>query len=140
MRRWTLLISLLAAFITLHGQTVDGKTKLVFSCTCTDTVGIQLASAIRDSIARSPRYTLSDTADIRVTADITAHAYKLSIVSMDPQSDNPSLANLSTVLSAVVLIGSSRYVGNFVDICGRQAVDLCAEQVISMTDSAIHPQ
>jgi len=129
--RTILTALLLTASVPALAQTK--KTAVYFHCTCDDTSGAALASAIRDDLAISPRYE-----EVSASKTVT---YQLRMVTMDGGQLNEGY---STVYSAVVTFGPNSddqpdvYAGHAVGMCGRNRVSSCAGNIIAFLDGLIH--
>lgn len=110
------------------------KTAVALTCTCTDQVGQLYASALRDVIARSPRYRLA-LSPVGGTKRNPIYHYNIVVVSTDDSINN---AGQSTALSVSFLIGSSIFLDSEVQVCGMYRVKYCARQTLAGLDSVIH--
>jgi hypothetical protein len=103
------LALLCAATVPAHGQSTatTPKAAIYFTCTCEETVGSRLATAFRDLLATSPRFSESPT--------LKSSIYYVHVVSMDPTEGNPGR---NTIYSVVLTVGSNYYVKHWVGQCG----------------------
>ncbi|MCU1252169.1 MAG: hypothetical protein JWQ49_5198 [Edaphobacter sp.] len=108
------------------------KIPIYLTCTCDDPVSQQVASALRDKLTNSPRYT--ETKDS--VGETTRH---LRVLSLDPERGGPYDNHGRTVLSSVVTIGPNSYITNWVEICGSLRIDSCASGLISSIDELLNP-
>jgi hypothetical protein len=126
-----LALVLSAMSVTAFGQGSNSsspkKIAIFFSCDCDDAVGALMATAFRDMLATSPRFTEA--------AGVENSAYNLSVVSLDPQRGNPG--HLSA-FSAVLLIGTSFMVTHSVRTCPQAEANSCAANLLSFVDKNIH--
>jgi hypothetical protein len=143
-RHWTtpgdnlkaaLVLFLVACSAACHGQAAaqTKKIPIFFSCTCDDTTGAALATAIRDQLASSPRYA--------ETSDTKAVSYQWHIVTLDPSKNDEGI---STAYSAVITFGSHDssevFMGHDVGVCGRNSVPTCASDLVAYLDKTVHGQ
>jgi hypothetical protein len=126
--KWIAAVILISATCAL-GQTTP-KTKIYVSCTCDDPIGAQYATALRDAIARSPRYTLA-SASVEGAGKDKTYNWTLSIVSID---DTPATPGTSTAISVVLQIGII-ITSQRIQVCGYSAVDRCAAAAMANLDS-----
>ena len=104
-----------------------------FLCNCGDEVGKLYATALRDLLAKSPRYV--ETADPDLTRGTVDGPPKLSVVvtSIDPTGEGKSMAH-----SEVGLLGSSTYLYSTVGWCPKAQVDHCAASTLAALDDQVH--
>ncbi len=127
------VLSILAFFATcsLHAQAPQ-KLPVKFTCTCSDPVGARYATALRDLIAASPRYTASSDYVVGKGDDEVWH-WGIRVVSLDP-----TVGKLgdSTVLSVTLTFGNL-YVDAVVQSCLADSPKHCAEDTLSSLDGDI---
>jgi len=110
------------------------KVKIYVECTCDDIVGAQYATALRDAIARSPRYELASSPSVGVGKSLI-YWWSLSIVTLD-DSNSPAEPGHKTAIS-IVLTFNAAMVSQHIQTCGVSAVDHCAAMTLSSTDNEI---
>jgi hypothetical protein len=125
-----LLLLLVACSVACHGQSTNAtpKVAIYFDCQCDDPIASQIATAFRDLLATSPRYSESPT--------VKSSVYHLEVVSMDPSH---GLVGHSTVYSVVLKIGQSFYLTQSVRQCSEEVVNGCVARLLSFVDKSIHP-
>jgi len=131
------LTSIVCVTQAMQIQAQDGESQkripVFFSCNCPDEVGKLYATALRDLLAKSPRYFESASPDL--TGGTIDGPPKLSIVvtSMDPIGDGKFMAH-----SEVALLGASTYLYSTVAWCPKTKVDNCAASTLAALDEQAH--
>jgi hypothetical protein len=116
---------------TAFGQASGSvKLKIKFVCTCDDSVGVRYATALRDLIAKSPRYV--ETNDF---SEGTSRHLGIRVVSVDQDDDH---TGRSTAMSIVFTSGSDVYLTHAVQTCGINRVESCAADTLADLDSLLH--
>jgi hypothetical protein len=111
------------------------KTPIAFHCDCTDAVGSQYATRVRDSLASSPRYSLTPIAEEKdKDGKPSVYHWQIKVVSLDPSQNE---IGQSTVLAVVLLLGDSFYMTQMVQTCGMSKVSECAASTISAMDGYV---
>lgn len=128
------LLGAASSFGQSSSPAASSKTAVAFSCTCTDEVGQLYASALRDQIARSPRYRLAESAEAGTKEHPIFHL-NIEVVSID---DSFSNSGQKAAMSVVFLMGNSMYIGSDVQTCGIDKVDLCVRETLAELDSDMH--
>jgi hypothetical protein len=131
-------ISVLAVvlFLLLDVQSHAQKTKpvvynLIVSCTCEDTVGKGYARALRDLIAKSPRYeALQDTKDNR------KHALLISVVTLPLGDDSQGSAYGAAI--SVVFVFDGTFVEQYVQTCSESVTAGCAQKTFDSVDDLLN--
>lgn len=127
---------------TLHSQTSSPGTPvhipIYFECQCDDDSAARFASAFRDIIATSPRYTMAGAAQEQLPGEKyqTPH-WHLKVLSLDTTQDN---SGAGTALSEVLLIGDNLYITQSIQLCGRNKAVECAQSAFAMLDKHVHDQ
>jgi hypothetical protein len=111
------------------------KIAIKFSCTCTDTTGALFATAFRDLLVTSPRYTETFVSANKLPNGKESPNWQIKVVSLDPSPDN---SGSSTALSEVFLLGETYYLNQMVQICGRGRTKECASTLLSNFDSYLN--
>ena len=127
------LLSILAALATrsLHAQ-APSKIPVKFTCTCSDPVGARYATALRDLVAASPRYSASSDYVVGKGEDEVWH-WGIRVVSLDPTVGK---LGESTVLSVTLTFGNL-YIDAVVQSCLADSPKHCAEDTLSSLDGDI---
>jgi hypothetical protein len=132
--RGLVLLLFVCCLLPAVGQ--NNKTAIVFDCQCTDSVGSQYATSVRDLIAASPRYYLADNAEgLDKNGKPNPYQWHLKVVSLDPSQNNNGQ---STVLSVVLLLGNSIYMTQSVQWCPLSQASWCAASTISFMDGFLN--
>jgi hypothetical protein len=113
----------------------SAKTRVVFDCQCEDAVGHLYATAFRDVLATSPRYTQTALAESKKADGSALYSWHLQAISLDPEDGAD--AGHSTVLSLVILVGNDTFISHLVQTCGINVVTKCASQTLAYVDDAI---
>jgi hypothetical protein len=113
-----LLAVLSAALLVIPAQAEKANVRV--DCTCEDSVGSQVATALRDLIAASPRYN-------NVNDD--HGGWKMVLVSAPVTSSDPASAIGYTILRGNIVFHRSG-----VKICGKESVDWCARSLYASLD------
>jgi hypothetical protein len=104
---------------------------LIVNCNCTDSVGKGYARALRDLIAKSPRYQeLEDTSDNR------KRALMISVVTLPVGDDSQGNANVAAI--SVVLVLDGLFMDQYVQTCGVSVTTGCAQQTFDSIDTLIN--
>jgi hypothetical protein len=103
------------------GQTT--KTDIAIHCVSLpgDIVGGQLCSALRDALARSPRYQ---------EADRNPQGWQLRLATMGIDDNKGTAVSMTLVYHAI-------YVVNTVQVCGAAVIPDCAQGMLSDSDDQI---
>jgi hypothetical protein len=131
------LVSVVCVAPLAQIQAQDGESHkripVFFSCNCADEVGKLYATALRDLLAKSPRYIESASPDL--TGGAVDGPPKLSIVvtSIDPTGDGRFMAH-----SEVGLLGASTYLYSTVGWCPKTEADHCAASTLAALDDQVH--
>lgn len=126
----------LAMALPVWGQSAEAKKIPVkFTCTCTDIVGEAYATALRDALAKSPRYREAYLAQYKISNGKFAYNWQIKVVSMDPSRNS---LGTRTVLSVVFLFGDTEYLDNVVQICGNAAASKCASATLASFDELLN--
>jgi hypothetical protein len=116
-------IVMLALFLTCaaFGQTT--KTDIAIHCVSLpeDVVGAQLCTALREAVARSPRYK---------EAVSNRQGWQIRLATMGIYDNKGTAASM-------VLIYHAMYVVNTVQVCGESVIRDCAEGMLSDLDDQI---
>lgn len=117
-----------------QAQQAKPRTELVFSCSCSDQAGTLFAAAFRDLLATSPRYIEASQAELKgPDGKQTIYNWQLKVVSVDDTSNGQA-----TAISSVLLLGSSFYMDQYVQVCGRDKAAFCAQQLLALVDSDLN--
>jgi hypothetical protein len=110
------------------------KTGIYIDCTCEDAIGALYATALRDVVANSPRYRLARFARER-SADYQSFTenFVIHIVTVDINRDRPGVSTAISVAYSMTDI----FLGNSVQTCGRERVQVCAETTLADADGTI---
>ena len=116
-------ILMLALFLTsaAFGQTT--KTDIAIHCVSLpeDVVGVQLCTALREAVARSPRYQ---------EALSNRQGWQIRLATMGIYDNKGTAASM-------ILIYHAMYVANTVQVCGESVIRDCAEGMLSDSDDHI---
>lgn len=128
------VLLLLSTNIPAPGQSKK-KTEMKFDCTCEDPVGSRFATAFRDLIAASPRYTQTTLSEepVKIGEKGTRSNWVVSIISLDPNSGSGA----QTAMSVVMTVGDTIFWTHWVQTCGANRVNECASSVFSDVDKEI---
>lgn len=100
-----------------------------------DEVGALYATAFRDLLAKSPRFVETYESEVKNrNGEFLYPNWNVRVVSVDPSQDN---VGISTALSVVILLGSSTYMDQQVQTCGRNRVSGCASDTLARLDNLI---
>jgi len=91
---------------------------------------------LKDAVTNSPRYGLVYSPTSKSAAGSEVTNWHLSIVSLDPHRHD-SLANESTVMSVVLLIGAYSMMDQEVVSCGSSNAESCAANILAWADADI---
>lgn len=109
---------------------MPSKTAIYIDCTCEDMVGALYATALRDAIARSPRYSLASSPSEGSGKNLK-YNWTLSIVSIN---DTAGSTGISTAISTVLNIGDIMF-GQHIQSCGIDMVTSCAATTLASADN-----
>jgi hypothetical protein len=116
-------ILMLALFLTsaAFGQTT--KTDIAIHCVSLpeDVVGGQLCSALREAVAKSPRYQ---------EAVSNPQGWQIRLATMGIADNNGTAVSMILIYHAI-------YVANTVQVCGASVVSDCAQGMLSDSDDHI---
>ena len=121
--------------LLLIGQSRAQKTQprvynLIVSCTCEDSVGKGYARALRDLIAKSPRYdALVDSKENR------KRALLISVVTL-PLGDD-SYGSASGAAISVVFAFDGAFVSQYVQTCSDSVTTNCAQKTLDSLDELL---
>jgi hypothetical protein len=127
MKNLVVTAMLLFASPLLAQQNTPKNFRIIFTCTCGDATGRAFASAFRERIAATPRYT--EVADTSANQD---NALKLRVVSLDLSSSRVS----GSVMSTVLTMGDT-YVDNWIQTCNPSIANSCVSTMFSSIDKEI---
>ena len=133
MRRWLLLL------FFIFGTSVACRAeriKVKFECTCDDQVGKQYATALRDSLATSPRYVemVAESEPKSEGSKDKVFHFVISVVSMDTASP---AAGRQEAMSVVITAGSA-ILDQRVLVCGVEVVTHCSAATLANLDKILH--
>jgi hypothetical protein len=104
---------------------------LIVSCTCEDSVGKGYARALRDLIAKSPRYeALSDTKENR------KRALLISVVTLPLGDDSQGSATGAAI--SVVFVFDGAFVDQYVQTCSEGVTSGCAQKTFDAIDDLLN--
>lgn len=136
MKKLSFAMVLALTFPLINAQE-PSKIPVFVDCTCDDAVGALYATALRDAIANSPRYTEAPgyyrTGPAPKRDKI--RNWSISVVAMDDDSQNPGH---SSALSVVILLGPDLFIQQFVQVCGRERAATCAARTLADLDNQVH--
>lgn len=123
-----LLLFFALAIPNLHAKPADDKWPVLVSCTIEtdDYVGQRLCSALRDDIARSPRY-------YEVTSDEATYYWVLHIVSMTTEGSSSS--SQAVVLTIHMDDGTQLFLNVWTYLTGKDRVREQAETILASADT-----
>jgi hypothetical protein len=128
-RKTALFILLLPQIcVSLLGQDSAGKTQLFVSCSCDDQLGAKYATALRDIVAKSPRYEETRNEG----DDKSGYPFKISLVSIDTSTSPGEQIAISEVTSFNSILFDQN-----VQVCSAQSVFNCAQTTFSQVDKSI---
>lgn len=111
------------------------KIGVVFNCDCDDITGELYASAMRDLIARSPRFEAVSKGEIKDDkGKVVLYNWRIRAVSIDPTS---VASGQSAAIAVVFLLGDSIYISMIVQTCRKTAASECAADALASFDKAI---
>ncbi len=113
---------------TAHAAPERIKVKL--SCTCTDPVGVEYASAVHALLADNPRF--EETA---VEKDGPDENVVLTVVSLDTDKQHPGS---SSAISSVYTLGAVYIFDQRLQICDPSRVRQCASDALNALDRDMH--
>jgi hypothetical protein len=119
---------LLTALLLATPVAAQNKTAISFTCTCNDATGTLFATAFRDLLATSPRY----SEETKETKDV--YAFRLMVVSLDP---TVAKDGYQSVLAVVFVMGSV-YISEQVQTCGMASTKTCAERTLAFVDQNLN--
>lgn len=114
------------------------KTLLKVDCTCNDPIGVKYASALRDLIAASPRYALTNASEqpIQAGKKYPKYNFVVSIVTVD--SNSPPDGTLAAIGTVLTIAGMK--MRQWVQVCGVLRYKECALDTLSYIDGEINSQ
>lgn len=121
--------------LSLIGQSRAQKAQprvysLIISCTCDDSVGKGYARALRDLIAKSPRYDeLVDSKENRKQALV------ISVVTLPLGDDTYGSASGAAI--SVVFVFNGTFVNQYVQTCSESVTASCAQKTLDSVDSML---
>jgi hypothetical protein len=132
MRRHLVLFCIFCISAVCHAQRV----KVKFSCDCSDQVGSLYATALRDSLAASPRFveTADDSEPKSDGSKDRLYHLVIQVVSVD--IENPPEGRQSAL--SVVFTFAGSLLGQRVQVCGAQSVVQCVASTLASFDNALH--
>ncbi len=125
MRRLFFLFCTTAVF-AVQAHAAPERTKVKLSCTCTDPVGEQYATAVHDLLANNPRFV--ETAQEKEGPDENV---VLTVVSLDTDKQHPGV---SSAISAVYTLGAVYIFDQRLQICDPGRVRECASNALAALD------
>jgi len=125
----TTLVLLLAATLQAHAQATNKKTLVEFKCTCEENLSLRYAAAVRDLLAKSPRYE-----EVHANSGIF-YSWQVSVVSSG-LSDRDRTNSDSIALSVVVTKGGF-LMTHAVLLCGSGRLQGCAENTLAALDKEV---
>jgi hypothetical protein len=127
--RFAELLIFLLGIAGAHAQKPAPKVRnVIVSCTCTDSVGKAYSRALRDIIAKSPRYAeLSDTKENR------KQALLLSIITLPIDDDSQGTSSEGAI--SIVFAFDAVFLNQYVQVCGINAAERCAQTTLDSVDS-----
>lgn len=112
------------------------KIPIYFDCECADPVGAQYATSFRDLLASSPRYSLaSEAVENDSTGKPIHYHFSIQVVSLDPTANK---LGRESVLSVVLLVGTSTYLTQAAQWCPVAEVNTCSARTLSFLDGFIN--
>jgi hypothetical protein len=112
------------------------KTPIYIDCACDDQVGQLYATALRDAVATSPRFTEASVKEVK-SPDGKTSVYNLVLAIVTLDVETPPGGH-STAISAVLLMGNNFLFAQWVQACGRNVVQSCAEATLANLDRHLH--
>lgn len=130
-------VALCALALCCLGIPAAAQTKkaIKFTCNCTDPVGAAFATAFRDLLAVSPRYTEIAAATEKGPDGNDIYHFQVAAVTIDP---SVGALGDSTVISVVFLVGDNYYFDNVVQTCNRAKIADCAANTIAIFDKDLN--
>ena len=112
------------------------RIKVRFSCSCEDQVGARYATALRDLLASSPRYTETPYASEPKGPDSKEKIYhwEIQVVSIDV--DDPALGHQSAL--SVVFMVDDVLLSHHIQTCGASVVSQCAATTLASLDKLLN--
>ena len=130
-RLFFLLIIALGLAFRAQSQTTSKRTlDVIVSCSCSDTVGKGYARALRDEIARSPRYEEVIDSESNRKNSMTISVVTLAI-------DDDSQGSSSHAAISVVLMFDGTFIDQLVQTCGASVTSDCAKKTINSLDESV---
>ena len=114
---------------------VPKRTAVKFLCTCSDTTGQAFATAFRDLLATSPRYSETFEVSEKLANGKESPNWQIEAVSLDPSSN---YNGVNAVLSTVFLLGDRYYLTQTVQTCPRSRVAACAANTLATLDKYLN--
>jgi hypothetical protein len=112
----------------------DSKVSIYLTTSTPDAVGQRVVYALRESIARSNRYSLAYRDDDSL--------FQFRVVTLDPTSQNTGQSTVYSIVLTGSRIGEPSikvYLDNIVGVCGGNRVESCANSIMSAADSTMTP-
>jgi hypothetical protein len=108
------------------------KTPVHFQCQCDDAVGARYATAVRDLIAKSPRYIAVPDFIVGDTKD--GHwNYGIRVISLDPSTNN--IGNMSAI--AIVITFGPLFDNTQIQTCYASDIQTCADNTMAFFDKTV---
>ena len=114
----------------IAGAQVNSPRHVRVSCSCTDPTARAFAEAVRDAVARNPRYR-----DVTLTSGTERDLVRLSIVSL-PLGGGSHADAPATALS-IVFLKDGVMLDHLVETCDQTSVDACARTTVATFDSVM---
>jgi len=112
------------------------RVKVKFSCDCDDQVGALYATALRDSLAASPRFVETPDESEPKGDGSKDRLYHLVIQVVSVDIENPPGGH-QTALS-VIFTFAGTVLGQRVQVCGASSVAQCAASTLASFDKVLH--
>ena len=132
MRRYLVLFCIICISAVCHAERV----KVRFSCDCDDQVGSLYATALRDTLAASPRFIETPDESEPGSAESKGRLYHLVIQVVSVDIENPPGGHQAAL--SVVFTFAGTMLGQRVQVCGAQSVAHCAASTLASLDKLLH--
>lgn len=132
MRRHLVLFCIICVSAVCHAERV----KVKFSCDCGDQVGSLYATALRDSLAASPRYIETPDESEPRSEGSKDRLYHLVIQVVSVDIENPPGGHQAAL--SVVFTFAGTLLGQRVQVCGAQSAAQCAASTLASLDKVLH--
>jgi len=132
MRRHLVLLGIICVSTACYAQRV----KVKFSCDCDDHVGALYATALRDSLATSPRFIETPDESELKSDGSKDRLYHLVIQVVSVDIENPPGGRQAAL--SVVFTFAGTLLGQRVQVCGAQSVAQCAASTLASFDEVLH--